>query len=575
MTQQHDAGGATADRYRLNRRHFVVASAGVLGALLLEACGGKEPVPQAPENTGTSQPIGSLGGTPSGSGTGTGTAAASPTTAAVEHQQGGVLKVAMIGEPPSVADAMFTTTTVTANITRHIFEGLFAQDSKYSPQPMLVDRYTVSPDGLNYEFGLRQGVTFHNGKELTADDVVASLKRWGLLTGRGKMVLARLADNGLQAKDPRTVTLTFQQPTGVLLDFLARTEAFIMPAEVADAAGKNKLADEQTIGTGPFMFKEHQVDRLIRLVRYDGYQPRSEAPDGLTGRKVAYVDELQIIPVPDVTVATNGVLTGEYHFADTVENDQFDIIKSNPDVEPVIVKPGSWLALNFQKAQGLFTDKRLRQAVALAFDRQQALIAAFGLPELTRLDPGIAALETVWHSDAGKDVYEEVNPDKARQLLQEAGYNGQTARWLTTKEYPYHYNPAAYIKQQLEAIGMKVELVVTDWATVVQQRAHPEAYELLIIALDGVTPPAAQLFNDKTWPGFWDDPRRDEIVDQIVAETDPAREQEHIDAYQQLIYDELPFIKIGDFFSLQVIRKEVQGFDNTNGWHFWNTSLGA
>jgi peptide/nickel transport system substrate-binding protein len=577
---------ATIGRRRLTRRGFVLAGVGTAGLALLAACGGKEPTPTATTSAAAPTTGASGGEATSTSGSGTGGSATESTSATapagdatetapaeIEHKTGGILKVAMIGEPPVVADAMFTTTTVTSDITRQIYEGLFAQDSKFGPQPMLVDEHEISDDGLNYTFKLREGIKFHSGKDLTSEDVVESLNRWAVLTGRGKMIYARLAEDGVKAADPTTVTMTFTEPAGVLLNFLAEIEAFIMPADIAKAAGKDKLADEQIDGTGPFMFKEHQVDRLIRLVRYDGYVARDETPDGLTGKKTAYLHELQVIPVPDVTVATNGVITGEYHYATTVDNDQYDTIANDPNVSPVIVKPGGWLLLNYQKAQGPFTNKVLRQAVSMCFDRQQALIAAYGRQELTRMDPGIAGPETIWGSQVGNDVYTKVDPEQAKTLLQEAGYNGETLRWLTTKEYPYHYNTAAYIKQEMEAIGMKVELVVSDWATVVQRRGDPSVYEMIITGLSSRAHPATQPFNDKAWPGFWDNADKDEILDRLIAESDPDKVHGIIEEYQALIYEELPFIKIGDNFSLQAIRKEVKGFESGLGWFFWNTSL--
>ncbi len=565
---------------RVTRRHFLAASAASATLMILEACGGQEPTPQAAKSTANtgSAPSVAPAATNAVSSSTSQTVPATTTTAAASAatiKKGGIIKVSMIGEPPSVADAMFTTTTVTADITRQMYEGLFTKDAKFGAKPMLVDSYTLSPDGLHYEFVLRKGVKFHNGKELTSADVIASLKRWAALTGRGQIVFARLADTGVQAKDPSTVTMDFKQPTGVLLSFLSEVEAFIMPEEVATAAGKTKIADDKIIGTGPFMFKEHQVDKVIRLVRYDGYQPRTETPDGWSGRKVAYIDELQVLPVSDVTVASNGVTTGEYQYAPTVDNNQYSTFQNTPNVKPLVLKPGGWLAVNYNKKQGIFTDKRIRQAVGLCFDCQEALIAAYGQKELTRLDPGVAAPETIWNSQAGKDIYGHKDPEAAKALLKEAGYNGQTVRWLTTKEYPYHYNTAAYIQQQMEAIGMKVQLDVYDWATVVQQRAKPEVWDMIIVGLSGSAHPATQPINDKAWPGFWDNADKDRLVAQMVMESDPQKLKQAIDEYQTLIYTEQPLTKIGDNFSLSLIRNEVQGYTNVLGWFFWNTGISA
>ncbi len=578
-------------RRRFGRRDFLLGGVGMTGAILLAACGGTEPTPtSAPVAiTSTAAPIGNLGGQPtptvaaaapsaasSAAGTAVATKPAAATPAAStggEQKKGGILKAVIIGEPPVVADAQFTTATVTSNLAAQIYEGLFARDSKFAPKPMLVDKYTASADGKNYEFTLRKGIKFHNGKEMTATDVVASLKRWGILSGRGKTVIARLADDGMKAKDPLTVTLTFKESTGVLLDFLALTEAFIMPAEIADAAGKEKLNESQFIGTGPFKFVERKPDQYIRMVRFDDYTPRDDPADGAAGKKVAYVDELRIIPVPDASVRVNGLITGEYHFVETVEPDQYDTLKSNPDLVPLIVKPYYWYSPHFNKKQGLFTDKRLRQAVALVLDRSKAMTAGFGRQEFIRMDPSISAPETVWHSDVGKAAYSKIDVEAAKALLKEAGYAGQPIRWLATKEYTYNYPMAEYSKQAMEAIGMKVELVVSDWATLVQNRAKPEAYEIFLTGHSGYGHPATQPFNDKAWPGWWDNTTKDKILSDMVAEADPAKQKKLIDDYEQLIYDEVPFVKFGDNFLLRAHRKEVKGYVNPTDWFLWNVSL--
>jgi len=552
---------------RLTRRDLLSLGAGAVGVLALAACGGADPTPTigAPPATGGGVATGAA--TPVG-----GTTAAA--TAAGALKRGGILKIAIIGEAPAVADAMFTTATITSNLAAQIFEGLFARDSKYAARPLLVDKHTVSPDGKGYEFTLRKGITFHNGKELTSADVVASLKRWGALTGRGKTIVGRLVENGLAAKDPLTVTMTFKEPTGVLLDFLALAEAFIMPAEIADAAGKDKLAEDKLIGTGPFKFAEHKVDQYLRLVRHDGYLPRDEPADGMAGKRVAYLDELRFIPVPDESVRTNGVVTGEYHFNETVAPDQYDRVKGDPTVVPMIVKPYYWYCPHFNKRKGLFTDAKMRKAVALCFSQAEAMIAGFGRQEFIRLDPSVSAPETVWHSDAGKDSYNKPDAERAKALLKEAGYAGQPIRWLATKEYFYNYPMADYAKQKMEASGMKVELVVSDWATLVKNRANPDVYEIFVTGHSGYSHPATQPFNDKEWPGFWDNAEKDRLVGAMVAEPDPAKQKKIIDDYEALIYQETPFVKCGDNFLLRVARKEVVGYVNPPDWFFWNVALG-
>lgn len=485
--------------------------------------------------------------------------------------EGGTLRVAIIGEPPVLADSQFTTATITSNIAQQMFEGLFARSGLYTAAPMLAESSSVSDDGLLYTFPLRQGVSFHNGQALTAEDVVASITRWGTLTGRGRTIFARLDE--IVATDEMTVEMRFNQPTGVLLDFLALIEAFIMPKEIAEAAGEEALTEEQLIGTGPFMFEERQVDQYIRLVRYDGYTPREDEPDGAAGRKVAYLDGIEFIPVPDASVRADGLITGEYHFSDSVEPDQFDSLDGDPNVMPIIVKPYYWLAPHFNKAEGLFTDPKMRKAVSLAFSADDAMISGFGREEFFRLNPSVAAEESAWYSDAGDEAYRAYDPEAARAMMEEAGYDGTPIRWLTTREYPYNFNAASLMAQRLEEAGMPVELVLSDWATLVQNRSDPTAYEIFMTGHSSYSHPATQPFNDPQWPGFWESEERDRILSEMIAEVDQEAQQALIVEYQELIWTEMPCIKLGDYFFLRAARAELQNFVNFPDWFFWNTGL--
>src|SRR6266446_3277532 len=118
---------------------------------------------------------------------------AGSTLTAEAQRKGGVLRVGNLGEPPAL-DAHWTTASITETLTNHVYEGLYSLDSSNRPIPMLAESHTVSKDGLVYTFKLRQGVKFHNGKEMTSEDVVASLARWGKQSIYGKALFAQVAE---------------------------------------------------------------------------------------------------------------------------------------------------------------------------------------------------------------------------------------------------------------------------------------------------------------------------------------------------------------------------------------------
>src|SRR5712691_2156851 len=203
-------------------------------------------------------------------------AAGPPLAAQDQPKAGGVFKAAMIGEPPTL-DLHTTTAVIVQQITWHIYETLFTYDRQYNAVPMLVDTHTVTDNGRTYLFKLRRGVKFHNGKELTSADVVASLKRWGRLATPGKAAWRNV--EGLEAKDPYTVAMYLKEPSGSLFMGLARPNngAVIYPKEIAEAAGDNAV--KEYVGTGPFRFVEHKPDRHVSVARFKDYAARTDPPN--------------------------------------------------------------------------------------------------------------------------------------------------------------------------------------------------------------------------------------------------------------------------------------------------------
>jgi peptide/nickel transport system substrate-binding protein len=481
-------------------------------------------------------------------------------------KKGGTLKVAIAGEPPAL-DPGFTTAGITASTMWHVFEGLFTRSSRHAPIPHLAERYEVDQEGTRFIFYLRKGVPFHNDQELTAADAAASLKRWGVVAGRGRMIFGRV--DKVEETDRYTVTVTFKEPTGLLPEFLAERDAIMLPRDIADEAGKQRLTAEMAIGTGPYKLVEHKVDRHLRLQRWDKYVAREEPANGQGGKRVAYCDEILFIPVPEPSVRADGVTTGEYHFAEALEPDQYPNLKDSPGVEALVVKPSSQVGPHFNKKQGLFTDVRLRRAVLHAVDLEQIMIAGFGHKEFFRLGPEMAAPETPWFSDVGKEVY-EYNPEKAKKLLQEAGYKGEPVRWLATKEYAYMYNMGLSFKDQLAKVGLKVDLQVMDWATLVSTRSKPEQYEVFITGHSTFVHPILQVYLDSTWPGWWTSDKKDHLVSQMLAEPNPDKQSTLIRALQQLQWEEVPWLRCGETFNLRAMRQEIAGYENPPNWYFWN-----
>ena len=485
-----------------------------------------------------------------------------------QPKKGGILKVGFWSEP-GVLDPVFTSRYQTIDVVCNFFEGLYADSARYSPKPMLAASYETSKDGKLVTIGLRKGVPFHNGKEMTSADVVASLRRWQAIGASGGTVSGRISE--IKAKDKYAVTVAFSKATGLFPTYLALPEAIVVPEEVANAAGKQQM--KELIGTGPFKFVEHLPDRHVRGVRFANYAARTDEPDGMAGRKTAYFDEVQWLIANEAAVRADGLSTGEYDFAGMLSWTSYERLKADPKLAVYLTKPYEWYAIHLNKKQGLFTNLKLRRAIQKIADLEPANRAAFRSPEFYRLDPGITSRETAMYSEAGKEMFNHPNLEEAKALLKEGGYKGEPVVWMTNKESQQNYDLALTFKGQLEAAGMPVDLQVMDSATLRARREKPELWNAFITGHPAQQHPVMHAFFNPRWPGWWENEKKDKLVDAILSEADPKKAYALLEDLQRLVHEEAALVKIGEYFVLHGARKELKGYASMLRPFFYNVWL--
>ena len=491
-------------------------------------------------------------------------------SAPAQPQRGGVIRHAHTGDPPSL-DLHWTSVTITRDIGVHMYEGLFALNAAYEPRPLLVERWTMSPNRLLYTFYLRKGVQFHNGKEMVADDVIASLTRWGRVAARGRELFRDV--QSLTAPDRYTVELRMREPNALTLLNLGfpGQGAVIYPKEVVDEAGTGQI--RRFIGTGPYKFGEYLPDRHVRLDRFDQYKSVDEAPSGFAGRREAYVDSIFFLSLPDPAVRVAGVTRGEYQFADTVPHDEFPRLQGVRGVVPFVIPVPAWQGFIFNKRQGVMTDVRMRRAVQVALDMDAILRGTFGPRQFWRVDPGMMPKEHPLWNDAGKEFYNQKNPERARQLLAEAGYRGQPIRWLVSSEFVPHLTATSIAKAQLERAGFVIDLQVSDTATVGTRRARPDLYDVFTTGFSFVPDPTNLLVLLPSFPGWYESREMDAHLKLLTRHTDPKVRKEIWKRAQRQFYEDAATVKIGDWYWLHALREEVKGFTGVPGPYYWNVWL--
>jgi peptide/nickel transport system substrate-binding protein len=511
---------------------------------------------------------------------GPGRAAASVLRAAQEDPsagtKGGTLTVATIGEAPHM-DEHQSTAGIIAELGYCMYEGLFTYDAEYQAIPELVDTYTPSADGLTHTMVLRQGVTFHNGEPMTAADAIASVQRWGRISGVGKRLMEKTKE--LAQVDDHTIEFRLSEPYGTILIALAHnTQACtIHPKSILDAAGDAPITDPTMyVGTGPYKLVEWQRDAYMRFERFDGYQsPPGDAPVGYGGKKYAYVDRIEFVPVPDEAARVAGLQAGDYHIGLEIGNDQYEVLKDSPGVIAEILTPTEWDVFFLNWKAPLTSNLAMRQAIQAVFDMRPMLQSGRGGDEFLQLDPGLMMKQTAWYSTAGKEYYDLKNPDLAKQKLQEAGYDGTTAlRFMTTQEYSYMYGESIVAKQQLESVGLKVDLQVIDWATLLERRAKPEEWDMFSTS-HGFVPDPSQISyvgQMNQYPGWWSSESSLALASKLLSESDFDTRKGIWDQIQAAAYTEIPAIKIGDSSKCSFRSDKVGGWDSQfeRGFKYWN-----
>jgi peptide/nickel transport system substrate-binding protein len=483
-------------------------------------------------------------------------------------KSGGVMKIAVDGEPSGL-DCTLTTATLTTSIAWHIFENLFTFGDKMEVIPMLVKNCTIGDKGLTYTLDLREGILFHNGEEMDADDVMASITRWGKIASSGKTTVANFGS--MEKTGKYRVVIKLKEPDALLLANLAIEAAgpVIIPKEIAEKAGVQPI--KEYIGTGPYKFVEWKSNQHIKLARFEGYKPLDGKPNGYGGRKVAYIDELVFVFVPDQTVQSAGVEAGDFDYAYAVNSEEYERLKSTPGVQAVVSPPRGWLGFIINNKQGIMSNKKIRQAMLACLDMEPILVISRGHRDMWRMDPSINQKETIWWSDEGKELYNQKNPEKAKRLLAEAGYKGETIRWQVS--YDSYYNAALVAKSQLEAIGMKVELIKYESATETSRRRDPKLWDLSVTGYTVKADPTLNTFLKSSSPGWWENAEVDDLFEKLRFETDFDKRYAMVARIQELFYEDVPYIKVGDYASFRLLHKRVKNFANLPNIFFWNVSL--
>jgi peptide/nickel transport system substrate-binding protein len=385
-----------------------------------------------------------------------------------------------------VLDPIWTTANIVRNHGYMVWDTLFAMDEKLTPQPQMVDTWDVSADRLTYSFTLRDDLKWHDGKPVTSEDCIASLKRWGARDSTGLKLMSFVS--GMEAVNDKTFRIVLKEPYGLVIDSLAKpggSTPLMMPKRIADTDPNKQISE--FIGSGPFIFKTDEWkpgDRTV-YVRNPDYVPRKEPPSGLAGGKVAKVDRVEWLAIPDHQTAVNALLAGEIDYIEAPPHDLKPLLLADKSIKlEVYNKIGAQYAFRWNTVVPPFNNEKIRRAAMYAFDQKSFLEGVIGDSNYYQTCDAMFVCGTPLENSAGMDGLVRGNFAKSRELLKEAGYDGTPIVMLHTTDIAVLTNAGPIAKDLLEKGGFKVEMVPLDFQAIVARRLRK-------------TPPA-----DGGWNGF-------------------------------------------------------------------------
>lgn len=368
-----------------------------------------------------------------------------------------------------VFDPMISADYLPSDHGAAVYDTLFSFDSKMTPQPQMVGNWGVSDDKRVYTFELRDGLSWHDGTTVTAGDCVASIRRWAEVAPGGQLIKALATD--ISKKDGKTFTIALKEPLGLLIEILAPLtppSLYIMREKDANTPPTDQVT--ANIGSGPFIFNQDlaRPGASFTYDRNERYVPRSEAPDGLAGGKIVKVERVIWDNIADQQTAIAALQAGEVDYLESVPLDLLPVLEGNPDIAlQVLNQGGSVRYVRMNCLQKPFNSVKARRALLYLIDQEAALRATFP-PEYINTVTSLFGRKTAYTNDENTGWFKKGgDPEKAKQLFQEAGYAGEKVVILQPTSISHMFNATEYLADALRKIGINAELAPSDWGGMV------------------------------------------------------------------------------------------------------------
>ena len=462
---------------------------------------------------------------------------------ASEPAGGGGRFVAAISGEPDQLDPHKTTSYQSFQVLENVYDTLVQPNEKLEMEPALAESWETSEDGRTWTFALRDGVKFHNGNAFGADDVVYSYNR--IIDGELANAYRFEAVKSIKADGTDSVVMKLNRPAPNLLEMIG---AFKGMAILDKQSGKLNLRREAN-GTGPFKLASVRGGDSIELNSNADYWGEAPALDGVTFRFLS-----------EPATALTNLQAGDVHWTDNVPPQQIESLEASEEVELGRVPSNDYWYFAANQARKPFDDKRVRQALAFAIDRE-AITEAAKFGAATPNQTAIPEASTFYTDYA---PYER-DPEKARQLLKEAGAEDLQVELMVTNEFPETVQAAQVLSSQWKEIGVSTKIRTLDFAAWLDEQGKGN-FDVFMLGWLGNLDPDDFYYaqhHSKGPSNFhkYKNPEVDKLLDEARQETDEARRKELYDQAVKLIVDDASYVYLYNPEVVQAWRSEVQGYE--------------
>ncbi len=498
-------------------------------SLALSGCGGNG----NKEGSGS----GSTGAPASGA-----TASPAPSAAASGGKiEGGTVRVAMATEPDNL-DPYLSAATDTGSMMDNVFDGLFEGGENSELVPAIAESHTVSEDGLTYTFALRQGVKFHDGSDLTSEDVYYSYAKLSGLNGKEPLSSKFAAIESIDAPDDYTVVVKLKEKDAA---FLAANIVAIVPKDYEEQSAK-------PIGAGPFKFSAYAPGQQLVLEKNESFYNKEQAPT---------LDRVEFKFMPDANASVLALKSGDIDMVPGISSqgalqlgDGFRIVSGPQNMVQLMALNNSVEPLN---------DVKIRQAINFAIDKD-VIIRTVAEGNGVKLGSNMSPAMKMYYQEGLEKRY-ETNAEQAKQLLKEAGYEQGFKLTITVpSNYKFHVDTAQVIAEQLKAVGIEATIKQIEWSSWLEDVYNKAKYEATIVGLTGKLDPHEVLgrYDSKYAKNFFkfSSPEYDELVGQGRLEIDPEKRAELYKQAQTMLTEQAVAVYIMDPSRSVAMKDGLEGF---------------